>query len=385
VADTILIINTIGDTTAMVGRYAENPYPNVAFPAYSIDKYIEISIEDETQINWPVLIKIYYTNNDLINSNLDEEQLIGLFYLNEETEVWELYESNGVNTTNQNGYAGYIWANSYHFTTIAPFGDSAPPEIKAVNDAPDPQDAGGNVFISCQVNDNIEVSNVMVNITHNTSSINISMDNIPDTDYYYYDANYTSLGIYYYSIWTIDVYGNENSTEKMDFTIVEKNDPPYRLGETYPNDGGIGIERPPFQLNVSIEDPDNDTMDVYIRWRKHDYYHFGEWVTLQTYTGVGNGTYNFIPPDENDWIWGNTTYTWSVNITDGLHCTNETYQYTTKGSRYDVSNNDIVNFQDAGLVWIHRDGEADYDGIYDVTNNGEINFMDAGKTWINRD
>ena len=81
----------------------------------------------------------------------------------------------------------------------------------------------------------------------------------------------------------------------------------------------------------------------------------------------------------------NTTYVWSVNCTDGKVWTNETYQYTTGGSRYDVSNNGRVNFQDAGLVWIHRTSEVAYDGIYDVNQNGEVNFQDAGLTWINRD
>ena len=126
-------------------------------------------------------------------------------------------------------------------------------------------------------------------------------------------------------------------------------------------------------------------MDVYIRWRKHDYYHFGEWITLQTYTRVGNGTYNFIPPVENDWIWGdNTTYIWSVSVTDGIIWTNETYHYTTSGSRYDVNNDNKVNFQDAGLVWMYRTNEVDYDGIYDMNQDGQVNSQDAGLTWIDR-
>ena len=107
------------------------------------------------------------------------------------------------------------------------------------------------------------------------------------------------------------------------------------------------VEQPPTELSATIEDPDGNSIDVYIKWRRHNYYHVGEEFTLQTYIGVGNGTYNFIPPVENDWIWGNTTYTWSVYVTDGVAWTNETYEYTTGGSRYNVSNNDLVNFQDA--------------------------------------
>jgi len=176
------------------------------------------------------------------------------------------------------------------------------------------------------------------------------------------------------------------SSGLVNFQIIAiENIPPSIIGDSYPANGSTDVERPPDELNVTVEDPDGDTMDVYIRWKRHDYYHFGEWVTLETYTGVGNGTYNTINLTGNDWIWGNTTYVWSVNCTDGKVWTNETYQYTTGGSRYDVNNNRRVNFQDAGLVWIHRTSEVDYDPLYDMTVDGTVNFQDAGLTWINRD
>jgi hypothetical protein len=121
-------------------------------------------------------------------------------------------------------------------------------------------------------------------------------------------------------------------------------------------------------------------MTVTLRWRNH----IGVWITLITYPDVNNGAYSFTPSG-NDWIWGNTTYTWSVNVTDGVSWTNETYTYKTRGSRYDVNNNDIVNFQDAGLVWVHRTSLVPYDGLYDVNHDGQVNFQDAGLTWVNRD
>ncbi len=171
----------------------------------------------------------------------------------------------------------------------------------------------------------------------------------------------------------------------VSFQIIATANRPPITSNPYPENESTGVERPPDELNVTVEDPDDNTMDVHIRWKRHDYYHFGEFVTLQTYNGVGNAVYNFTIPLGNNWIWGNTTYNWSINVTDGTHWTNETYQYTTGGSRYDVNNNDRVNFQDAGLVWIHRTSEVAYDGIYDVNQNGEVNFQDAGLTWINRD
>ena len=122
-------------------------------------------------------------------------------------------------------------------------------------------------------------------------------------------------------------------------------------------------------------------MDIHFRWAQHN----GTWETLDSFYGTGDGTYAFDPPEENPWIWGNTVYIWSVNVTDGITWVNHTYAYTTEGSRYDVNNNGVVNFQDAGLVWVHRTTQAMYEGIYDVNNDGQVNFMDAGLTWINRD
>jgi len=145
--------------------------------------------------------------------------------------------------------------------------------------------------------------------------------------------------------------------------------------------GAIDVNRPPAELGITIGDSEEDTMDIYIKWKNHT----GEWVILEQYLDVENGTYNFVSFEGNDWIWGNTTYYWCVNATDGSLWTNETYQYTTRGSRYDINNNGVVNFQDAGLVWAHRTSIADYDALYDVDNDGQVNFQDAGLTWINRD
>jgi len=168
-------------------------------------------------------------------------------------------------------------------------------------------------------------------------------------------------------------------TIPITITVIE-NMPP-DISDENPINGSTGVERPPIELGATVQDPNGEMMDVYIRWKNHA----GEWVTLEIYSSVNNGTYNTTNLIGNDWIWGNTTHTWSVNVTDGVFWTNATYYYTTGGSRYDVNNNGVVNFQDAGLVWIHRTSEVDYDGIYDVNQNGVVNFQDAGLTWVNRD
>jgi len=55
------------------------------------------------------------------------------------------------------------------------------------------------------------------------------------------------------------------------------------------------------------------------------------------------------------------------------------------GNRYDVNSDDIVNFQDAGLVWVHQTSLVPYDVVYDVNQDGKVNYQDAGLTWANRD
>jgi len=37
-----------------------------------------------------------------------------------------------------------------------------------------------------------------------------------------------------------------------------------------PTDGPTGVDRPPAEVNVTVEDPDGDSMDVYIMWIDRD-------------------------------------------------------------------------------------------------------------------
>jgi len=141
------------------------------------------------------------------------------------------------------------------------------------------------------------------------------------------------------NLFLLKLYGDDQS-----ISILDENPP----------DGANDIDRPPEELKVTVEGLRKGLFDVYIRWKNHD----DIWVTLNSYLSVGSGNYNYtipVPPVSNDWIWGETTYIWSVNVTDGNNWNNKTYYFTTSGSRYDVNNDDKVNFQDAGLIWINRD------------------------------
>jgi len=221
--DTLVVINVSGSTNINIGNYTNNPYPYETLPATVLNKFIAIQVDDESKVNWPVYIRIYYTEKDLINSNLIEEQLVGIFFWNESGKTWNMHQDTGVNTTDQAGYNGYFWAYIDFFSFLsAPFGDSKSPAITDISDSPDPQQSGKNVYISCYVTDNMDVSTVMVNITHCSSYINITMNNIPGTDYYYYNAYYTSPGVYSYFIWANDTSGDSNVSAVYTFEITSE-------------------------------------------------------------------------------------------------------------------------------------------------------------------
>ncbi len=209
----------------------------------------------------------------------------------------------------------------------------------------------------------------------------------PDINHTACMINFTALqpGICTFEIVSVQV--SDSGFEEIIVVTREAsviiNRPPLVFNE-YPANGSVDVERPPLELNVTIEDPDGDIMDLCIEWNTS----YGETIWFQCIRGIINGTYNVTTDVDyfgNDIIWGNTTYYWSVWLSDGKSTVTKKFQYTTGGSRYDVSNNDLVNFQDAGLVWVHRTSEVQYDGIYDVNQDGQVNFQDAGLTWVNRD
>jgi parallel beta-helix repeat protein len=159
--------------------------------------------------------------------------------------------------------------------------------------------------------------------------------------------------------------------------------------------------RPPYNLSAYVEDLDGDSLSITIQWYVPTHCYFKpdvnpcpeyehRLVTVASFNGVGDGRYEFVPTGNstlwfNDWVWGNTTYYWNICVTDGTFWANKTFWYHTGGSRYDVNNDGIVNFIDAGKVWVHRDSVTCYDGLYDVNQDCRVNFVDAGLTWVNRD
>ncbi|MCK5258150.1 MAG: hypothetical protein KAJ69_01425 [Thermoplasmatales archaeon] len=168
------------------------------------------------------------------------------------------------------------------------------------------------------------------------------------------------------------------SGPSLTFTVSEG-----EISNPYPAYESIGISRPPTNLSVKIN---GTNLDAY-------FYLYNMTPVTDTWTRFANWTNvstqrceftNFTDMD-NDWMWGNTSYQWSVNATNGSTWSNTSYYYTTTGTRYDVSNNEIVNVQDLSYTFGYfSTGSKPYDGLYDVNDNGAINVQDLSFIWNNR-
>jgi len=197
-----------------------------------------------------------------------------------------------------------------------------------------------------------------------------------------YDPGVLEYGTtYFWKIVSWDNHADYSVGPIWSFTTVDEPNNPSVVSDEVPSNRSIDVYRNTLDISIDVEDLDSDLMDVFFSWKNHD----DEWVILTTYYQVGNGVYHVTNLTGDDWKWGNTIYYWGIKVNDGICWTNVTYHFTTSGSRYDVNSNDIVNFQDAGLVWIHRTSEFPYAGIYDVNQDGKVNFQDAGLIWINMD
>jgi hypothetical protein len=92
-------------------------------------------------------------------------------------------------------------------------------------DIPDPQEVDGNVNISCEVTDNVDVYGVWLNITFPDGKfINISMTKGP-VDTWYNNTPYNFLGFHDYVIWVNDTSGNWISSGGHSFVIQDSTPP----------------------------------------------------------------------------------------------------------------------------------------------------------------
>lgn len=156
----------------------------------------------------------------------------------------------------------------------------------------------------------------------------------------------------------------------------------------YPPNQSTEIARPPTNISILVTGAD---LDVY-------FYFYNmtpvtdTWTLFASWTGVSTGRCEVtdFTAFDNDFLWGNTTYRWSVNVTDGSSWMNRSYSYTTvelangANSRYDVSNDNWVDGSDLLAAYSHRTGIVSHDGIYDVNDDNWIDGSDLLAIYAHR-
>ena len=208
-----------------------------------------------------------------------------------------------------------------------------------------------------------------------------------------FTANYVTNGsivnTWFYS--STDQPGSSSETN-YSFDYGENTAPV--INWTYPANGstpGLALNN----ISCYIYDNDGDTMGLAFNTNKSGFGNQTDtwdsfWNCIGINNSVGNGHYwwnqttNKSDKFTTRWRWGDTTYHFWINVTDGKTWTNETFHFTTSGSRYDVTSSGDIVATDVSKTWAYRQGEASYLGIYDVGGNGDITATDCSEIWANR-
>lgn len=133
----VINVSANSPTTLFSSNYSQNPTGQTSGLSF-MNKYYDFNFGDSSLIQFPIYIKIYFTTGDLTSAGItDINQIRGLYYWDSATSTWKLYSDDGQSTTgvvalsDSSGYAGYVWANAYHFTPLGIGADITAPQKPA--------------------------------------------------------------------------------------------------------------------------------------------------------------------------------------------------------------------------------------------------------------
>jgi hypothetical protein len=127
------------------------------------------------------------------------------------------------------------------------------------------------------------------------------------------------------SDWINASYNTVNNSDNFIIFSVEEQLYPL-VSNPFPVNGTTNVAIPPSSFNITINDPSASNMNI--SWCTNA---SGSWETFNVTdgdgSGVGNGTYSAT---NTSWVSFNSTkYWWSVNVSNDLTWTNETFFFTT--------------------------------------------------------
>lgn len=124
--DTIVEVDIATSTTITVVAYGNVNPADDDLPGgiKGVGTYIDVIIEDEGAVIFPVNISIYYTQYDLDSLGITEQQIDGMYYWNETAGMWQPYTTWGVNFTDVilggTAYQGHVWALAENPDQLSP-------------------------------------------------------------------------------------------------------------------------------------------------------------------------------------------------------------------------------------------------------------------------
>jgi len=111
-ADTEVVVT--GTATVTMAQLAGNPGGDAPTDFGALGKYIDVYVPDTTEVT-EIEIRLYYTNNEVAEAGISEEESLRLFWWN--GIEWVQCSDSEVNTASANGYSGYMWAKIRNDTT----------------------------------------------------------------------------------------------------------------------------------------------------------------------------------------------------------------------------------------------------------------------------
>jgi hypothetical protein len=157
----------------------------------------------------------------------------------------------------------------------------------------------------------------------------------------------------------------------------------------YPSDGSTDISRPPANLSAYIS---GTSLEVYIMYENMTGL-TNTWTQVHYNPDVSDERIEYTSLDTfgttYDFYFGNESYNWSINITDGIDWSNLSFTYHTittvngQNAQYEVSKNNDINVIDLNRCWTHRtvSDHAPYNRFFDVTRDGNVNVIDLNRIW----
>jgi parallel beta-helix repeat protein len=226
------------------------------------------------------------------------------------------------------------WASSSGYSFVIQ--DTTLPVISNVQDIPDPQESGGQVNVSCDVTDNVNVYGVWLNITLPGGGFsNISM-NKGVSDQWFYDSPYVILGAYNYEIWANDTENNWARSSGFQFTIQDSIPPEISNVIAVPSPQIINGD-----VNLSCDVQDNfGVSQVWVNITRPDL----SSINISMDKGMGNSWYN----DTLYSMLGSYNYViWACDTSNNWN--------SSSGHTFDIQTGPAYN-----IILISGDGQSDF-------------------------